>query len=48
VVKSRGSEHSNQVRGFVLTGHGIELVDVPVGAPGAPAGRRGSEERRTG
>jgi circadian clock protein KaiC len=31
VVKSRGSAHSNQVREFVLTDRGAELVDVYVG-----------------
>ena len=36
VLKSRGSAHSNQVREFVLTDHGVELVDVYVG----PGGRR--------
>ncbi|PZO38320.1 MAG: KaiC 1 [Pseudanabaena frigida] len=31
VLKSRGMQHSNQVREFVLTSHGIELVDVYLG-----------------
>ena len=31
VCKQRGSAHSNQVREFVLTDHGIELADVYVG-----------------
>lgn len=31
VLKSRGMEHSNQVREFVLTNQGIELVDVYLG-----------------
>lgn len=31
VLKSRGMAHSNQVREFRLTGHGVELVDVYVG-----------------
>ena len=30
VLKSRGSGHSDQVREFALTDHGVELVDVPV------------------
>jgi circadian clock protein KaiC len=34
VMKSRGTAHSNQVREFVLTGHGAELLDVTVGAGG--------------
>ena len=38
VLKSRGTAHSNQVREFVLTGHGVELVDVYVGAAGVKAG----------
>jgi circadian clock protein KaiC len=38
VLKSRGTSHSNQVREFVLTGHGIELVDVYVGPEGVLAG----------
>jgi circadian clock protein KaiC len=38
VLKSRGMAHSNQVREFVLTDHGIELVDVYVGPAGVLAG----------
>ena len=38
VLKSRGTAHSNQVREFVLTSHGVELVDVYVGAAGVLAG----------
>jgi circadian clock protein KaiC len=38
VLKSRGTAHSNQVREFVLTDHGIELIDVYVGAAGVLAG----------
>jgi circadian clock protein KaiC len=38
VLKSRGTAHSNQVREFVLTNHGVELVDVYVGAAGVLAG----------
>jgi circadian clock protein KaiC len=38
VLKSRGTAHSNQVREFVLTDHGVELVDVYVGAAGVLAG----------
>lgn len=38
VLKSRGSSHSNQVREFVLTDHGVELVDVYVGAAGILTG----------
>ncbi|OBH91536.1 KaiC 1 [Mycobacterium sp. E2733] len=38
VLKSRGSPHSNQVREFVLTDHGVELVDVYVGSAGILTG----------
>jgi circadian clock protein KaiC len=38
VLKSRGTAHSNQVREFVLTGHGVELIDVPVGPAGVLTG----------
>ena len=47
VLKSRGSAHSNQVREFVLTDHGIELVDVYVGPAGVITGSaRLSQETR--
>lgn len=38
VLKSRGTAHSNQVREFVMTDHGVELVPVYVGAAGVLAG----------
>ena len=38
VLKSRGTAHSNQVREFVLTDHGVELVEVYVGPAGMLAG----------
>ncbi len=38
VLKSRGMAHSNQIREFVLTGHGIELLDVYVGSEGVLTG----------
>ncbi|MGA3288227.1 MAG: circadian clock protein KaiC [Bacteroidota bacterium] len=38
VLKSRGMAHSNQIREFRLTNHGIELVDVYVGADGVLTG----------
>jgi circadian clock protein KaiC len=38
VLKSRGTAHSNQVREFVLTNNGIELVEVYVGPEGMLAG----------
>jgi circadian clock protein KaiC len=55
VIKSRGTEHSNQVREFILTKHGAELVEVDVGPQGVvtgsarvalETGRRGAEVRR--
>ncbi|HTP17567.1 MAG TPA: circadian clock protein KaiC [Streptosporangiaceae bacterium] len=56
VLKSRGTAHSNQVREFVLTDHGVELVDVYAGAAGVLTGsarlaqraaERDAELRRT-
>jgi len=38
VLKSRGTAHSNQVREFVLTSHGIELIDVYVSPEGVLTG----------
>jgi len=38
VLKSRGTPHSNQVREFVLTEHGIELSDVYLGPEGVLTG----------
>jgi circadian clock protein KaiC len=38
VLKSRGMAHSNQIREFKLTSHGIELLDVYVGAGGVLTG----------
>lgn len=38
VIKSRGTAHSNQVREFQLTDHGIELLDVVVGPRGVLTG----------
>ncbi|MCA1732435.1 MAG: circadian clock protein KaiC [Acidobacteria bacterium] len=38
VMKSRGMSHSNQVREFLLTGHGVDLIDVYVGPAGVLAG----------
>jgi circadian clock protein KaiC len=38
VLKSRGMAHSNQIREFVLTDHGVELVDVYVGPGGVLTG----------
>lgn len=38
VLKSRGMEHSNQIREFKLTNRGIELLDVYVGSGGVLTG----------
>ncbi len=38
ILKSRGMAHSNQVREFLLTDHGVELRDVYVGAAGVLTG----------
>jgi circadian clock protein KaiC len=38
VIKSRGMAHSNQVREFLLTDKGVELIDVYVGPAGVLAG----------
>jgi circadian clock protein KaiC len=38
VVKSRGMAHSNQVREYRLTDHGVEIMDVYVGAGDVLAG----------
>jgi circadian clock protein KaiC len=38
ILKSRGMAHSNQIREFILTDHGIELLDVYVGPEGVLTG----------
>lgn len=38
VLKSRGMAHSNQVREFVMTAHGIQLVPVYIGSGGVLTG----------
>ena len=49
VLKSRGMAHSNQIREFVFTEHGIELVDVYLGAEGVLTGtaRAAQEAKET-
>jgi circadian clock protein KaiC len=37
-MKSRGMSHSNQVREFVITNNGLELVDVYLGPEGILVG----------
>jgi circadian clock protein KaiC len=38
VLKARGMAHSNQIREFLISGHGIELVDAYIGASGVLTG----------
>jgi circadian clock protein KaiC len=38
ILKARGIAHSNQVREFVMTDHGIELIDAYVGSEGVLMG----------
>lgn len=51
VRKARGSAHSNQVREFLLTANGPELLDVYIGAQGVLTGSarlaQQAEDRRT-
>jgi circadian clock protein KaiC len=47
IRKSRGMAHSNQIREFLLTEHGIELADVYLGPEGVLTGSaRLSQEAR--
>jgi circadian clock protein KaiC len=47
VLKSRGMHHSNQIREFLLTDHGVQLVDVYLGTEGILTGSaRISQEAR--
>lgn len=47
VLKSRGMAHSNQVREFRLSDHGVELLDVYLGPSGVLAGAaRAQQEAR--
>ncbi len=38
ILKARGIAHSNQVREFVLTDHGVELIDAYIGSEGVLMG----------
>ncbi len=38
VLKSRGMEHSNQIREFIISSRGLELIDVYVGTDGLLTG----------
>jgi circadian clock protein KaiC len=44
ILKARGIAHSNQVREFLLTDHGIELIDAYVGADGVLMGSARSSQ----
>jgi circadian clock protein KaiC len=47
VLKSRGMAHSNELREFVLTDHGLNLLDAASGSIEAPeAAGRGAQEGR--
>jgi circadian clock protein KaiC len=47
VIKSRGMRHSNQIREFVITANGIDLLDVYVGPGGVLTGSmRAAQEAR--
>ena len=47
ILKARGIAHSNQVREFVLTDHGIELIDAYIGPDGVLMGSaRSSQQAR--
>ncbi|HEV8204516.1 MAG TPA: circadian clock protein KaiC [Pyrinomonadaceae bacterium] len=44
ILKARGIAHSNQVREFVLTDHGIELIDAYIGSDGVLMGSARSSQ----
>jgi circadian clock protein KaiC len=44
VLKARGIAHSNQVREFVLTSHGIKLIDAYIGSEGVFMGSARSSQ----
>ena len=47
LLKSRGMDHSKQLREYRLTGHGIEMIDAYVGPDGVLTGSsRASQEAR--
>jgi len=47
VIKSRGMQHSNQIREFVITPQGVQLLDVYAGPEGVLTGSlRASQEAR--
>jgi len=44
ILKARGTAHSNQVREFLLTDHGIELLDAYIGSEGVLMGSARSNQ----
>jgi circadian clock protein KaiC len=47
IIKSRGMSHSNQIREFVFTGKGIDIIDVYTGPGGVLTGTaRTAQEAR--
>ena len=44
ILKARGIAHSNQVREFLLTAHGIELIDAYIGPEGVLMGSARSSQ----
>jgi circadian clock protein KaiC len=44
ILKARGMAHSNQIREFLLTEHGIELIDAYIGAEGVLMGSARSSQ----
>jgi len=45
IMKSRGMKHSNQVREFIITDRGVELVDVYLGPQGVLIGSARAEQQ---
>jgi circadian clock protein KaiC len=45
IMKSRGMKHSNQVREFIITDSGLDLVDVYLGADGVLTGSAREAEK---
>ena len=44
ILKARGLAHSNQVREFILTDHGVELIDAYIGSEGVLMGSARSSQ----
>ncbi|HYV83814.1 MAG TPA: circadian clock protein KaiC, partial [Pyrinomonadaceae bacterium] len=44
ILKARGIAHSNQIREFLMTSHGIELIDAYVGSEGVLMGSARSSQ----